>query len=428
MQDYTADPLEEAMRSRDYRHIGRNVERTVRHAMRSGDFGEAGRALQNGIQELTNDVNSTINGLRNAGRRYSDPQYWSQTGVFHGGPGGFQARYAEARSAGHASGTHSAFRSRMPGSLSGIFCAFSGFLLGFLFLFSTVAAVAVTATGNLPVAEGIVTIAVVSVLTVLSFILAGYGIMLRRRARRFARYRDALGGAVFCMVEKLAETVGESIERTRKDLRKMISTGACPQGHLDRKETCFMVDDETYEDYLEAEKAYAAREANAQAEKEKEQADPKGAELAAVRKEGDAYLRQIRAVNDALPGEEISEKLDKLETVTGRIFDCVERHPEKLPEIHRFMQYYLPTTLKLVKAYEEFEKQPLQGENITQTKKEIRQALDTINTAFGNLLDTLYENDAFDISTDISTLETMLRQEGLTGSDFEKPPEDGKHI
>lgn len=189
-----------------------------------------------------------------------------------------------------------------------------------------------------------------------------------------------------------------------------------------------MVDDETYEDYLKAEKAYAAREATAQTEKEKEQADPKGAELAAVRKEGDAYLRQIRAVNDALPGEEISEKLDKLETVTGRIFDCVERHPEKLPEIHRFMQYYLPTTLKLVKAYEEFEKQPLQGENITQTKNEIRQALDTINTAFGNLLDTLYENDAFDISTDISTLETMLRQEGLTGSDFEKPPEDGKRI
>ena len=82
------------------------------------------------------------------------------------------------------------------------------------------------------------------------------------------------------------------------------------------------------------------------------------------------------------------------------------------------MSYYLPTTLKLVNAYREFDAQPVQGENILSAKREIEETLDTINLAFENLFDGLFEDDAIDISTDISVLETMLRQEGLTGSDF----------
>ncbi len=92
------------------------------------------------------------------------------------------------------------------------------------------------------------------------------------------------------------------------------------------------------------------------------------------------------------------------------------------------MRYYLPTTLKLVQSYQEFDTQPVQGENITQAKTEIAQALDTINAAFANLLDSLFADDALDISTDISALETMLKQEGLTGSDFQKKPEDSPDL
>lgn len=84
------------------------------------------------------------------------------------------------------------------------------------------------------------------------------------------------------------------------------------------------------------------------------------------------------------------------------------------------MQYYLPTTLKLVKAYREFDGQPVQGENVTKVKAEISDTLDTINTAFENLLDSLFQDDVMDISTDISVLETMLAQEGLTEDAFRK--------
>ncbi len=235
-----------------------------------------------------------------------------------------------------------------------------------------------------------------------------------------------MGSAAFCTVAKLADTAGVTQERTKKDLKKMIACGACPQGHLDHSETCFMVDDKIYDEYLEAEKAYTVRTEAARAEEQKQQTDPKEAELEAVKKEGNEYLRQIRTANDALPGEVISEKLDRLENVAARIFLCVGQHPEKLPDIRRFIRYYMPTTLKLVKSYEGFEGQPVQGENITRAKEEIERALDTINTAFENLLDTLFADDALDVSTDISTLETMLKQEGLTGSDFTKAPDHSK--
>ena len=78
------------------------------------------------------------------------------------------------------------------------------------------------------------------------------------------------------------------------------------------------------------------------------------------------------------------------------------------------MSYYLPTTLKLLQAYQEFDAQPIQGENIKSAKTEISDTLDTITVAFKNLLDSLFEHEAMDISTDISALETMLAQEGLT--------------
>ena len=92
----------------------------------------------------------------------------------------------------------------------------------------------------------------------------------------------------------------------------------------------------------------------------------------------------------------------------------MEQHPELIDDLHKFLHYYLPTTMKLLKAYEELDKQEVQGENITTAKQEIENTLDTINTAFENLLDSLFEDTAWDVATDISVLQTMLAQEGLT--------------
>ena len=96
----------------------------------------------------------------------------------------------------------------------------------------------------------------------------------------------------------------------------------------------------------------------------------------------------------------------------------MEKDPEDAGELKKMMSYYLPTTKKLLDAYCEMDEQPIAGENVENTKREIENALDTLNTAFEKLLDGFFEEKAWDISSDIQVLQNMLAQEGLTGTDF----------
>ena len=98
----------------------------------------------------------------------------------------------------------------------------------------------------------------------------------------------------------------------------------------------------------------------------------------------------------------------------NRIFAQVKKDPSSADELHKLMSYYLPTTKKLINAYVELDKEPEVGDNITKTKLEIDAAIDTINMAFENLLDSLFQDMAWDISSDISVMKTMMAQDGLT--------------
>ena len=103
-----------------------------------------------------------------------------------------------------------------------------------------------------------------------------------------------------------------------------------------------------------------------------------------------------------------------------KIFDRVEQNPASVGDIRKMMEYYLPTTIKLLQAYQDLDAQPVQGENIISSKKEIEKTLDTLNRAFEKLLDDLFQETAWDVSTDISVLHTMLAQEGLTEDGLKK--------
>ena len=129
---------------------------------------------------------------------------------------------------------------------------------------------------------------------------------------------------------------------------------------------------------------------------------------------------EIRRYNDAIPGEEISGKISRMELIVRRIFERAQAHPEIVPDLKKLMDYYLPMTVKLLNAYAEMDRQPVQGENIRKSKQEIDSTLDTLNQAFEKLLDSVFEDTAMDVSSDISVLNTLLAQEGLTGSDFDQ--------
>ncbi len=262
--------------------------------------------------------------------------------------------------------------------------------------------------------------------------MAGVGSSIRGRVKRFRGYISSLGSREYCNVKELSEHLGKSRRFVVKDLEKMIQKGWFRQGHLDTQKTCLMVSDDAYKQYTDllqrrdqvreetqAQQAEAAKKRAREVQKEAEAPDSKlSPEIRQIIKTGEKYIQKIHDCNDAIPGAEISAKISRMEMLVDRIFDRVEQNPDSVTDIHRMMEYYLPTTVKLLEAYQELDAQPVQGENIISSKREIEKTLDTLNVAFEKLLDSLFQDTAWDVSSDISVLHTMLAQEGLTEDDF----------
>lgn len=131
-----------------------------------------------------------------------------------------------------------------------------------------------------------------------------------------------------------------------------------------------------------------------------------------------ALQRQLRQANDAIPDPVMTAKISRLEDVSARIFALAKKDPDKKNQLQKFMDYYLPTALKLLNTYAQLSAQDVQGTNITEAKQSIERSMDLLITAFENQLDKLFASDALDVSTDIAALEGMLNLDGLTGGDF----------
>ncbi|GLC82418.1 5-bromo-4-chloroindolyl phosphate hydrolysis family protein [Lacrimispora brassicae] len=242
------------------------------------------------------------------------------------------------------------------------------------------------------------------------------GVSIRDRLKRARIYAKQTGKRMYCSIEELAGSIGRSRDFVLKDVQKMIKLGIFKQAYLDEQKTCLILSETTYRQYLECQKALKERELEVVSEKAKE--EPPSDEMKQMMAEGQNYLRILREANDAIPGEVISQKISNLEHVIRRIFESVSRHPRRMQEMERFMEYYLPTTVKLVNAYRDFDSVGTQGANITSAKAEIERTLDTINQAFERLLDDLYQDAALDVSTDASVIQTMLKKDGWAESDF----------
>ncbi|WP_271812519.1 5-bromo-4-chloroindolyl phosphate hydrolysis family protein [Clostridium beijerinckii] len=249
------------------------------------------------------------------------------------------------------------------------------------------------------------------------------GINLRKRVKRFKEYVKLLRGNSYSSISELAEAVRKKNKFVVKDLRKMIELNMFPQGHIDDKQTYFMLNNEVYENYLSSQESLKKRneyELKKQEELKKDFNDPVKMQLRNTIEMGRDYIKQIGNISSSIDKEEISKKLNRLQNIINQILKYVEQNPKKLQEVDRFAKHYLPMTLKLLNAYKELNDQPVHGENIRNAKNEIEKTLDTINNAFENLLDDLFEEIALDISTDISVLETLFTQEGLKKDDFKK--------
>ena len=239
---------------------------------------------------------------------------------------------------------------------------------------------------------------------------------------RFQRYQQILGDHTYSNFEQLSIAVDKPVDFVKKDIKKMIARGWFRQGHIDNQETCLITSNETYRQYTVTQNALEQRtqeeqKKQAEADRLRQNTAP---EVQEILDKGNDYLKKLGECNDAIPGEMISAKISRMELIVKRILERAQEHPEIVPDLKKMMSYYLPITVKLLNAYADMDKQPVQGENIQNSKKEIEESLDTLNLAFEKLLDSIFEDTAMDVSSDISVLHTLLAQEGLTEDDFNR--------
>ena len=241
----------------------------------------------------------------------------------------------------------------------------------------------------------------IGLLAVMMFLAGGLGMLfsgisMNRRSERYMNYLAYIGANREVPLAHMAATFGVSVGKLCKDLRRMLAKGILPTGYLDLAEGKLFL----------TEMGYRAPEPRREAPPEET------AQEAAARE--DDILREIRQVNDDIPDEVMSAKIDRIEEITGKILKYQKEHPNKEGQLRSFLNYYLPTTLKILRAYAQLDAQGIEGENISAAKKRIEDMMDQVVYGFERQLDKLFRDDAMDITSDVEVLENMLRKDGLS--------------
>ncbi len=259
-------------------------------------------------------------------------------------------------------------------------------------------------------------VAVPTGLGILFLALSGKG--KSKREVRFSRIRVLIGKNDSYNLVKLASASGTSVNRIRKDVQRMINDGEFgKEAYIDLGTNNFMrfpsaVPDTATYDYKKS------RGSTFGSKKTDTVLDDLGP--AENKEDFKKIILEIRRLNDEIADEAVSERIYRIEEHTRNIFDYVSDHPESMPQIRSFMNYYLPTTLKLLESYSRIERVGVAGENMKKSKKDIEATLDLLVKAFEMQLDCLFSSESMDISSDISVLEAMISKDGLNGKkDFD---------
>lgn len=224
---------------------------------------------------------------------------------------------------------------------------------------------------------------------------------MTRRARRFGKYLACAHGQEAVSLKKLAVAADVSSRKVENDLEIMIEKGLWGENaYLDLGSDMLFRSPEAAEAFF------------SKKQQEQEAQEPPQAEQGYS-----GVLREIRRANDRIADPVLSQKIDRLEEVAGKIFRIIEKEPAKKAKASTFLNYYLPTTQKLLDSYAEFEEAGVSGENLNQAKAKIQSTMDSIVAGFERQLDELYRADAMDIDSDIRVMETMLRRDGATVAD-----------
>lgn len=428
------------MAGKDWGDLGHDLNRLIEDAVHGGNFNRLNDSIRNVFNQTFNGMDSKLSDFGDSnwdfdlsGKSQQQKSQQSQQNTYSTGAGTSSGNTHSGYTKNRIKKNNNTYRTGSRSVLNKLpYFAGNGkkygativlLATGIFFLLISILPLLVSIINFMPggsPAEARV-IVLLSVFLAAGAALTAAGCLRIKLAGRFNRYVKILNGKDYTEIKALASYSHRSERDVIKDLRKMIKKGWFKQGHIDEQETCLMVSNESYKQYLDTMRNMKMKQQENEARKREEmkRKDRLTPEAAAILEKGREYIQKIRKSNDAIPGEEISNKIYRMEVLVARIFQQAEAYPENIGDLRRLMEYYLPTTMKLLDAYEELDRQPVQGEHITASKKEIEDTIDTLNAAFEKMLDSMFRERAWDVSADISVLETMLAQEGLTENDFQ---------
>lgn len=370
-------------------------------------------------------------------QRYGQPGYGASQGAPTGGvPQGFQQAVTSAAQQAQQwaplAKAKKRFRSSWGLTASGVVMAAAGGAgMVFFGIPALVSALAPAVAGNPEVAVT----AILGILTAGFATLLGFGIRNLRRASKLKALQRAVGQREAVGFDDLAARMQVSPKAALAASRTLIKGGYLPEGRIDDENTTLMVTENAYHQYrqfqqsqrqtlAEREAAEAARaaEAAARAAHEQDISERLTPEQRAFVARGRDYVRQMDELNAAIDDAAVSERITAIQDVVGRILARAEEEPAVIAGLDRLTAYYLPTTVKLLDAYDRLEEEPIQGENISSSRSEIEHTLEVLHSAFEKLFDDTYQDLSLDVSADISVLHAMLAQEGLTEGPFDVKP------
>lgn len=369
-------------------------------------------------------------------QRSGQPGYGAPQGTPGGVPQGFQQAVTsvaqQAQQWAPLAKAKKRFRSSAGLTASGVIMAASGGAgTVFIGIPALIAALDPLAVG----VPGLGVTAALGVMTAGFAALLGFGVRNLRRASKLKALTRAVGQREAVTFDDIAARMQVSPKAALSTSRTLIKGGYLPQGRIDDENTTLMVTENAYHQYrqfqqsqrqtlAEREAAEAARaaEAAARAAHEQDISERLTPEQRAFVARGRDYVRQMDELNAAIDDAAVSERISAIQEVVGRILARAEEEPAIIAGLDRLTAYYLPTTVKLLDAYDRLEEEPIQGENISSSRSEIEHTLEVLHSAFEKLFDDTYQDLSLDVSADISVLHAMLAQEGLTEGPFDVKP------
>ena len=238
-----------------------------------------------------------------------------------------------------------------------------------------------------------------------------------KRLARYKRYILLIAQNETVSINDLSKTLGLSTRTCKRDLQAMIDAGYLgAEAYIDHDSSVLILSI-GHPQFTQDSRISADDNGSTGSESAILEYAPTDASEEISDNQYVAIIQELRELNGNIVDEDISEKIHRIEDASAMIFRIVEENPDKLPQIRRFLNYYLPTTIKLLRSYSTLEKQGINGENITAAKENISRVLEMLATGFEQQFDQLFKAEALDIAADITVLENLMQQDGLTESE-----------